>query len=102
MPVDRSGSRHDEIFDALWIGDLDKFKLLLSSGGLDLDIAEVEEGLYEPLKLDRSILDAIHVEFGCRAIEETVLGAVDNPPIGDDPDVERVHGKLIEKDEPDQ
>jgi len=42
------------------------------------------------------------MKLGNNVIEESVLSAVDDPPIGDDPDIEGIHGDGIESCRPNE
>lgn len=87
---------HDLIFDIFWSRNLHKFELFFSPGRLHLQIAETKEGLNRPVHMHRDILQPRQMQFRNRAIEETVLGAVDNPSVGDNPNIQSIHRQRIE------
>lgn len=78
-----------------------KQEVRLLSGGLDVDVAVLEDSLEHAVGFGGDVLDACEVEFGGDALEEAVLFNIDDALIGDDPGVEVVIRELDEGKQPD-
>jgi hypothetical protein len=93
---------HDLILHVLRLADLLEDEMLFGAGGLHLDIAIVDDGGESALGMDRDVLDLVESELRYLPIEKTRLHAVDDPHIGHDPRIERIHGQAVEKGIPEE
>ena len=81
---------HEHVFDAAGIGHLMKDESFLFPGSLDEDVPEIEDARDDADDFAGNILDFGEVEFADFTYEQTPLLYIDNPLIGDDPDVKPV------------
>lgn len=96
---------HDHILHVVWVGDTAEEEVILFRGGLNLHIAEVENGRDHPTYFRGYILDAREFQLAHGSDEKALLLDVDDALIGDDPNIEKVvdpDEKSVEPDEEDE
>jgi hypothetical protein len=78
---------HDQILDIVGVGNFFEFEPLRFTGGLDIDIAVIEKSRDDAHDISRDILNLIQFQFAYFPGKKAVLLNVDDPFVGDDPDI---------------
>jgi len=91
---------HHQVFNSVRVGNVLEDEALFFCGGLNIEIAIVEKSGDDTLDFDRDVLDIFQLQFADAAGEKTFLLDVDNPFIGDDPNVKIVVNPNDEKKQP--
>lgn len=81
---------HNQIFDAVRIGDVAKNKPFFFGGGLDEKIAVIEKSGDNAFHISGDVLDVFQFQFRNRSGEKSFLFNVHDAPVGDDPNIKIV------------
>lgn len=100
--VSVAGHIHDDIFDAVGIGNFVKQESFAFAGALHVDIAVIENGWEETFDFARGVLDAKEKDVAHVSNEKTALFDIDDAFIGDNPDVQIVVYPNQETEKPEE
>lgn len=97
-----AGELHHHVFDRVGIGNLSEDEASLFGRGLDIDIAEIENGRNEAVDDGSHVLDPGELKLADFTAEEALLLDIDDAFTGDNPDVEVVIYPDEERIEPEK
>lgn len=95
-----TGQAHYLAFQMVWIGHLAEKEPFFLGGGLDMQVAEIQDGRQKSPDVGRDVLQSGKVKFADLAVEKSLLLDIDDPFGRDDPDVVAVVDPNQEKIEP--
>src|SRR3989344_8920023 len=94
--------REDEVTQSPWVTHSVHMELVYGTCALDMDVADVEKGEEDATHLCGNVLDAGDEHARDFAVEEAVLGNLDDAHIGEHPDIQVVAGVEAPRSSPHQ